>query len=333
MTNLDVIVPVGTRIDDLVQLHSKRVDALRSAGYRPSFTYVIDGDVQHARETLGALANSDETVRVIQLSRRFGETAAILAGFAHTKTEVVMILPAYEQVETAALGRVVDALGEADLVTVRRHPRCDSKLRRAQSYMFEAFIRRVGSSKFRDPGCAVQVLRRSVLEETQLYGEQHGFLPLLAANVGFSVVEIDLPQARLDASRSMQRPGTYIHRLVDILSVFFLTRFTRRPLRFFGPVGAACTVAGVAGLLVVVAQRLVFDVQLADRPALLLSSLLVALGLQVLAIGLIGELIVFIHARSMKQYRIREIIEAPAAQAVRAKPGHLTPVSAARLTE
>ncbi len=119
-----------------------------------------------------------------------------------------------------------------------------------------------------------------------------------------------------------------MHRLVDILSVFFLTRFTRRPLRFFGPAGAACTGLGLVGLAVVVVQRVFLDVPLAERPALILSSLLVAVGLQVLAIGLIGELIVFINARSMRQYRVREIIEA-AAEMPRKKPTHLTKVGVA----
>jgi hypothetical protein len=156
-------------------------------------------------------------------------------------------------------------------------------------------------------------------------------LPLLASNVGFKVVEIDLPQTSRDAVRSIQRPGRYLHRLVDLLSVFFLTRFTRRPLRFFGPAGVTFTAAGAAGLAVVIVQRFALGEPLADRPALMLSSLFVAVGLQVLAIGLIGELIVFIHARSMRQYRVREIIEAtptvPQATptAPRPKP-HLTSV-------
>ena len=318
MTDIDVIVTVSGRADDLTALHRRRGEALRAAGYRPSFTYVVDGDLPEARDTLVALARSSDDACVIQLSRQFGETAAILAGFANTKSEQLMILPAFEQVETASLPRVLEALEGADLVTVRRYPRCDSAWRRGQSYVFEAFLRRVGS-KFRDPGCTVHALKRTVLDETQLYGEQHGFLPLLAANVGFKVVEIDLPQARRDAARRFQRTRSYVHRLVDILSVFFLTRFTRRPLRFFGPVGAGCTVAGLLGLAIVVVQRLLFGMPLAERPALILSSLFVALGLQVLAIGLIGELIVFIHARSMRQYRVREIIEA-GAQTPRPKP-------------
>jgi hypothetical protein len=327
MTDIDVIVPVGTRTDDLRTLHQARREALRSAGYRASFTYVLDGELKEAREPLAALASVEDDVCVIQLSRRFGETAAILAGFSNTKAEQLMILPAFEQVETAALGRVLAALGDADLVTVRRYPRCDSLLRRAQSYVFEAFLKGFGGSRFRDPGCTVYALKRSVLEETELYGEQHGFLPLLAANVGFKAIEIDIPQARGDAARRAQRPRSYLHRLVDILSVFFLTRFTRRPLRFFGPLGAGCTALGLLGLAIVVAQRLFFDLPLAERPALILSSLLVAVGLQVLAIGLIGELIVFINARSMRQYRVREIIEANATS--RPKAPRLSQVNAA----
>jgi len=327
MIDIDVIVPVGDRTDDLTRLHRLRSEVLRAAGYRPLFFYVLDGEVPQARDSLAALARSRDDACVIQLSRRFGETAAVLAGFASTKSEQLMILPAFEQVETASLGRVLDALADADFVTVRRNPRCDSALRRGQSYVFETLLRRVGNSKFRDPGCTVHALKRTVLEETPLYGEQHGFLPLLAANVGFKVTEIDVPQALGDAARRVHRPRGYVHRLVDILSVFFLTRFTRRPLRFFGPLGAACTAAGALGLAIVVVQRLLFGVPLAERPALILSSLFVAVGLQVLAIGLIGELIVFINARSMRQYRVREIIEA-GAPAQRPKPALRTQAGA-----
>ena len=328
MTDIDVIVPVGGRTDDLAVLHRRRSEALRAAGYRPSFVYVIDGEIPQARETLAALTRASDDARVIQLSRQFGETAAVLAGFASTRTDQLMILPAFEQVETASLGRVLDALAGADLVTVRRYPRCDSVLRRGQTYLFEALLNRVGTTKFRDPGCTVHALRRSVLEETQLYGEQHGFLPLLAANVGFKVVEVDVPQAQPDAARRIEPPRTYVHRLVDVLSVFFLTRFTRRPLRFFGPAGVACTALGSLGLAIVVVQRLLLGVPLASRPALILSSLFVAVGLQVLAIGLIGELIVFINARSMRQYRVREIIEA-GPQTQRPKPALRTQAGAA----
>ena len=87
MKDIDVIVPVGGRTDDLAVLHRRRSEALRAAGYRASFVYVIDGEIPQAREALAALARTSDDARVIQLSRRFGETAAVLAGFASTKTE------------------------------------------------------------------------------------------------------------------------------------------------------------------------------------------------------------------------------------------------------
>jgi hypothetical protein len=322
---VDVVVPVGSRTDELGELHRKRCEALTRAGYAPRFTYVIDGEMPAVRQELERAAETDDSLRIIQLSRRFGQTSAILAGFSHTKAERILILPAYEQVESDALGSVVAALEHADLVTVRRYPRCDSPARRLQSWAFEQMLRLVGASNVRDPGCSVHGLRRVVLEETQLYGEQHGFLPVLAANAGFKVIEINLPQAKRDADRSLVRPRYYFHRVLDVFSVFFLTRFTRRPLRFFGPLGATCAILGALVLAVVIVERLGFGVPLGDRPALLLGSLMLAVGLQILAIGLIGELIVFIHARSMKQYRIAEVVEATPG-VVSTRPTHLTPV-------
>ena len=101
--------------------------------------------------------------------------------------------------------------------------------------------------------------------------------------------------------------------MLDILTLFFLVRFTKKPLRFFGMVGSFVLAFGGLIVLFVVIQRMFFDVPLGDRPVLLLGSLLVVLGVQVFALGLIGELIIFTHAGSLKEYKIAEIIERRAA--------------------
>ena len=152
-----------------------------------------------------------------------------------------------------------------------------------------------------------------MLEETTLYGEQHGFLPLLAANGGFKVVEIDLPQARprrcaQGSAAARLRASARRHPvrvLPDALhaAAAALLRPRRRGVHGRGPPRARGRRRAAPGF------RLCRSL---SGPALILSSLLVAVGLQVLAIGLIGELIVFINARSMRQYRVREIIEAGA---------------------
>ena len=162
--------------------------------------------------------------------------------------------------------------------------------------------------RFHDLGCGVRLFRREIADEISLYGDQHRFLPALARRRGFRVQEIDLVQSSEDMFHGRYRLREYLHRALDIFTVFFLVRFTKKPLRFFGTIGfIAAAFGGVATLLLIV-QRLFFAMPLADRPALLLATLLFVLGVQIFAIGLIGELIIFTHASGMKEYTIRRII-------------------------
>jgi hypothetical protein len=175
---------------------------------------------------------------------------------------------------------------------------------------FHALLRLVIGVGLRDLGCSVRVMARAVTEEISIYGDQHRLLPVLASRHGFSVLEIDVAQSPRDRFRGRYRPREYLHRALDMFTVFFLARFTKKPLRFFGMVGSITCAVGVVTIAVLVVQRLVFDVALADRPALLLSSLLLVLGVQLFALGLLGELIIFSHAKEIKDYKVAHIIEA-----------------------
>ena len=106
------------------------------------------------------------------------------------------------------------------------------------------------------------------------------------------------------------RPDVYLWRALDLLSMFFLSHFTRRPLRLFGAVGTVFGLGGAAILLVVGLQRMLSAQAVADRPILVLGVLLVGLGVQVFTIGLLGELLLFFHARELPEYRIAEVYEA-----------------------
>lgn len=121
--------------------------------------------------------------------------------------------------------------------------------------------------------------------------------------------EVVVGQSPRDRFTGHYRAREYAHQILDIFNVFFLVRFTKRPLRFFGTAGAL--IFGIGALLVtaLVVERLIFGVSLSDRPALLLSSLLVVLGLQLFALGLLGELIIFTHAGAIKDYRIDQIVQ------------------------
>jgi dolichol-phosphate mannosyltransferase len=145
--------------------------------------------------------------------------------------------------------------------------------------------------------CGLRGFTLEASRSLDLYGDIHRFIPLLAVARGFQVEEIPVRQREEDAQLRMFGPGVYFRRLLDVLHVFFLTKFARKPLRFFGLIGLVTAAAGfliTAGLSV---QRLFGQTALADRPLLLLGVLLLALGIQIVSIGLIGEIVIFFGAR------------------------------------
>jgi hypothetical protein len=151
-------------------------------------------------------------------------------------------------------------------------------------------------------------MRREVAHEVPLYGDFHRYLPVLADRLGFVVREVPVRQHPRATAPVVHSPLTYLYRSLDLLTIFFLSRFTRRPLRLFGGIGTLFGAAGAAILAVVGAQRLL-GTPLADRPILVLGTLLVGLGVQAFTIGLLGELILFFHARRTRDYRIAAVYE------------------------
>lgn len=305
---LSVIVPVTERFDDPVELFEAYDQALSVLGRDYEFIYVLDGAYRDTRAALLALQEAGRPLRVLQLSKSFGEATALTAGFESARGDLLMTLPAYHQVEPEAIGKLLDALPGQDMVVVRRWPRRDSRLSRLQTRAFSALLGLFLGGRFHDLGCSVRLFRRAITQEVPLYGDQHRFLPVLAERQGFRVSEIDLPQSSRDRYRRIYSPGVYPRRLLDLLTVFFLIKFTKKPLRFFGLIGASTAAIGALALVVLVFERLVLGESLADRPALLLSSLLVVLGVQVFGLGLLGELIIFTHAKDLKEYTVREIV-------------------------
>jgi hypothetical protein len=219
-----------------------------------------------------------------------------------------MTLPSYYQVEPKAIPKLVAALDDVDMVEGRRWPRQDSRLNRFSTWLYHAFVRVITGHKFRDIGCCARIMRRQVTDDVKIYGEQSAFLPILASTRGFSVRECSIPQSTRDPHLRYYGPGVYLRRLIDIITIFFLIRFTKAPLRFFGVVGSIFLAIGVVLLNVVVAQRFAMDIAAAGRPMLLFGAVFVVLGVQLFAIGLVGELIIFTHGRGIKEYSIGEIV-------------------------
>ena len=309
---LSVIVPVGGRQSDAQDLYDGYKVGLDILGCRYEMIFVLDGPHPQFEAGLECVLNNNEDVTIVSLSRQFGEATAIMAGFERASAAKILTLPAYHQIDASDIVKLVDTLNTADLGIAHRWPRAGNIFTRFRRNIYHSLVSRITKLRFRDLGCAARAMKRRVLEEIAPYGDQQRFLPILADRQGFKVTEVDVRQSPSDRQTRTYRPRDYTRQILDIFTVFFLVRFTKKPLRFFGMVGVSTFSVGAILILYLSIDRLVFGNSLADRPALLLSSLLVVLGLQLFALGLLGELIIFTHAKNIKDYQIDRVIEFPA---------------------
>ena len=300
---LSVVVLIHREPEDIAALHRAYREAIRHLAPEIEFLYVVDGPLERVIAALRALAASGEPLSVLTFPKAFGEASALSVAFREARGGYILTLPTEIQVELEELPELCAAIDDADLVVCRRIT--EAPLRLGKSRKLEYLSRLLLGSPFEDLRCGVRLLRRSVADELVLYGNQHRFLPLLAQTQGFLVREVPV-RGRI---RENRRPRLALSLLLDLLTVYFLLRFVQKPFRFFG--GFGMVILGIGGLVTgwLVVERLFFGVGLADRPALILSTLTIVLGIQIIAVGLIGEIIAFAHARNLKDYKIEKILE------------------------
>ena len=310
-TNVEIsaVVPVGSRYEPSDALARDYISALDSIGRPYEIVFVVDDRHTALTEQLLRLAEQHSQLRIVQLAKSFGESASLAAGFEKSTGDVVLTLPAYYQIEAPEISKLLDALENADVAVAARWPRARaSRFEELRRHAYHWLVGTIIGSKYNDLGCGARAMKRVVADEVPIYGDQHRFMPVLFERRGFRVTEVRVAQSERDHYEGSYSPRVYVRQILDILTVFFLGRFTKRPLRFFGTVGSITFAFGALFLTYVIIERIFFDVALADRPALLLSSLLVVLGIQIFALGLLGELIIFTHARDIKEYTIERVV-------------------------
>jgi glycosyltransferase involved in cell wall biosynthesis len=312
---VSVIIPVVERYGDLAQMYREFAAELARLGKSAEFLFVVDDSQRGALPVLRELQQGGAgEVSILLLGGSFGESAALSIGIDRARGEVLVTLAAYFQVEPRGLGAALEALEQgADVVAGRRFPRIDSFFNRMQSRLFHSFVRGLTRTDFHDLSCGFKAMKRRAARELRLYGGMHRFIPVLALNRGFTVREIPMPQRSEDRRTRFHGTGAYLGRMLDILTIFFLMKFTRTPLRFFGLLGVGLFAAGFFVDLLVAAQKILLQTEISDRPALLLGVLLMVLGMQTLSLGLLGEIIIFTHARNLREYQVAEVVHgAPA---------------------
>ncbi len=258
-------------------------------------------------------------LKIVQFGRPFGESVAVDAAMRMTRGDHVMTLPATRPVTESDIQTLWGGIADGvDLLIGYRTGRMQGLLDRLQVKTFYWMTQRASGARFRDLSSGIRIFRRELVTEIPLYGDMIRFLPVWAMGRGYEVREFQVqtphsPEQDKGPSIGKRveefRPLVYLNRMLDVLTLFFLIRFTKKPLRFFGAMGAFLLVPGLLIDLYMLVMRLFLGGAVAGRPLLLLGILLTVLGVQVISIGLIGEMIIFTHSRESRDYSIREILE------------------------
>lgn len=309
---LDLSVLIATDadggVDETLAFYRSALDDL---GLRYEVLAIVDGGRTEQMARLRALASDWEALTVIGQRPWSGEDAALSAAVRRSTADLLLMLPGWSQVEPADLSRLVGALGDHDMVSAARRTPEGGTLLGARQRLFARLLRGMFGRAPSDPFCRVHLVRRETLEDVASFGVRQHFLPVIAAQRGHSVAEVPVaPAPAPDAAQSAYvfKPLGHVRALFDALTLYVVLTFLRRPLRFFGAIGLPLFLLGSLITLFLVIQRLLGDTALADRPLLIFAVLMIVLGVQIIAIGLVGEIIIFAGARRMKQYEVAEII-------------------------
>lgn len=304
-----VIILLEEQHEDFTQFVQNLYDLFSSRGEPFEILIMANGTGGFLRNQLPKLQSCNDKLIAFELNSRTPQAVCLKAGLKESSGEIIVVCGSYQQITDDSFLKMLDSLDdETDIISPCRHCRVDPSFNQIQSKVFNALVRWMTSSDFHDLNCTVKIFRCEVLEQTEIYGNMYLFLPVVAARKGFKTREIGCEHYQERGKTGFYSPSSYLSRIIDILTLYFNTRFTRKPLRFFSAMGLIFLVLGLFVTSYVFAQRFLLGYAIGGRPALLLAILFMVLGIQAASVGLLGEIIVFAHGRHSKEYTIEKRI-------------------------
>jgi glycosyltransferase involved in cell wall biosynthesis len=296
-TQVSVIMPAFNEAPNLVVTVPATLKAIADVSPDHEVIVVDDGSTDDTQGTLRALAADHPRLRVVRHRRNLGKSRALVTGFDASSGCIVVLIDADGQDDPAAIGKLIARLDAgADLVTGRRAVRHDRFVKRRTSQLYNSVTAKVTGVSGRDFNSGLKAMKREVVDSLNLYGELHRYIPVLASWSGFVVAEVDVEHHPRLHGESKFGVARFWRGLFDLVTVKFLTTYTGRPFHLFGGLGLVLGAVGF-GLLCWMAVLKIIGDPISNRPALLIGVLFVVVAVQLMSVGLIGELIVYHQER------------------------------------
>ncbi len=309
--DVSIVIPVYNEAENVSELVRRVGAAMLPTDKRFELICIDDGSTDDTATLLAEQARIHDWLRPLYLMRNYGQTAGLQAGFDAARGDLIVTLDGDLQNDPDDIPALLDMMAERpdiDMISGWRKDRKDKSIsRKLPSKIANGLISRVTGVELHDYGCALKVYRAEIIREIKLYGELHRFIPALAAEVGAKVVEVPVrhhPRTRGTSKYGIDRTFRVI---LDLLWIKFLFRFLHRPLHAFGGVGLSFFTPGLLILLWLVGEKLFLGANIGGRPLLLGGVMLTLIGVQLVAMGVLGEILIRIYhePEGRAQYRLR----------------------------
>ncbi len=297
-----IVIPVYNEEDSLNELVERIEKATKDLHQPYEIVFINDGSTDKSQEVIDRLASAHNNIGSITFRKNFGKSAALSAGFKHVKYDIIFTMDADLQDDPVEIPRFLAEIENGyDLVTGWKENRLDPKEKTIPSKLFNAMTSKMSGLKLNDYNCGFKCYKREVLEEIDLYGELHRFVPFLAHKKGFKVKEI--PVLHHERKHGVSKFGLerYARGFFDLLTVVFITNYINRPMHLFGGIGSLFFIAGLAIFSYLFFGRWIFGESIGASPLFSIAIFLIGSGVQIFIIGMLSELIVHNKEREKKK--------------------------------
>ena len=312
--DLSVVIPVHNEAPSLAALHRELTETLTRWGRPYEIVAVDDGSTDESFAILAGLQAIDPRLRVIRFRRNFGQTAAFAAGFDHAQGDFILAMDGDLQHDPAEIPDFLAKLEEGyDVVSGWRKERIDNfVMRRFPSRCANWLMAKLSGVDIHDFGTTYKAYRREVIHNIPLYGEMHRFIPALASWYGASICEIPIKNINRERGKSHYGISRTFRVFFDLMTIRFLLKYMSRPMHFFGSIGATAMFSGLALSMWLLMLKIFTHQHVMDQhgPLFVVAGVTILAGIQLLATGLIGELLVrhFYQSQSRAPYTVDRVI-------------------------
>ncbi len=309
---VSIVIPVYNEVESIPHLYAALKDVMEGLEREYELIFVDDGSKDGSFKVLSDIQAQDKNVIVIGFRRNFGQTAAMAAGFDHAEGDIIITMDADLQNDPGDIPKLLEVSKEYDVVSGWRKDRKDKFFsRRLPSMAANWLISKVTGVHLHDYGCTLKAYRREVIKNVQLYGEMHRFIPAIANWVGASTTEVVITHHPRRYGTSKYGISRTIRVVLDLITVKFLQSFSTRPIHAFGPAGLLLGGIGILIALLLSFEKIIMGYDIGGRPLLLLAVLLIILGVQLVIMGLLGEMLARVYHESQDKpiYFIREVLK------------------------